>query len=38
MNDPVTAAVSTVLVAFGLLLAFVIDRLGWLRHLSSGGA
>jgi len=38
MHDPVTAAVSTVLVAFGLLLAFVIDRLGWLRHLSSGGA
>lgn len=38
MNDPVTAAVSTVLVVFGLLLAFIIDRLGWLRHLSGGGA
>lgn len=37
MNDPVTAAVSTVLVVFGLLLAFIIDRLGWLRHLSSSG-
>lgn len=38
MNDPVTAAVSTVLVAFGLILAFIIDRLGWLRHLSGGSA
>lgn len=38
MNDPVTAAVSTVLVVFGLLIALVIDRLGWLRHLSGGGA
>ncbi|MBJ6134379.1 ABC transporter permease [Ochrobactrum sp. Q0168] len=38
MNDPVTAAVSTVLVVFGLLLALIIDRLGWLRHLSGGGA
>lgn len=38
VNDPVAAAVSTVLVLFGLLLAFVIDRLGWLRHLGSTGA
>jgi putative spermidine/putrescine transport system permease protein len=38
MNDPVTAAVSTVLVVVGLLLAFIVDRLGWLRHLSGGGA
>lgn len=38
VNDPVAAAVSTVLVLFGLLAAFVIDRLGWLRHLSSMGA
>lgn len=38
VNDPVAAAVSTVLVVFGLLLAFVIDRLGWLRHLSGVGS
>lgn len=38
VNDPVAAAVSTVLVAFGLLAAVVIDRLGWLRHLAGGGA
>lgn len=38
VNDPVAAAVSTVLVAFGLLTAVVIDRLGWLRHLAGGGA
>lgn len=38
VNDPVAAAVSTVLVAFGLLAALVIDRLGWLRHLAGGGA
>jgi putative spermidine/putrescine transport system permease protein len=38
VNDPVAAAVSTVLVVFGLLLAFVIDRLGWLRHLSGASA
>lgn len=38
VNDPVAAAVSTVLVVFGLLIAFVIDRLGWLRHLSGASA
>ena len=38
VNDPVAAAVSTVLVVFGLAAAFVIDRLGWLRHLSGAGA
>lgn len=38
VNDPVAAAVSTVLVAFGLLVAWLIDRLGWLRHLSGAGA
>lgn len=38
VNDPVAAAVSTVLVVFGLLAAIVIDRLGWLRHLAGGGA
>ncbi len=38
VNDPVAAAVSTVLVVFGLLAALVIDRLGWLRHLAGGGA
>jgi putative spermidine/putrescine transport system permease protein len=38
VNDPVAAAVSTVLVVFGLLAAFVIDRLGWLRHLSGASA
>jgi putative spermidine/putrescine transport system permease protein len=38
VNDPVAAAVSTVLVVFGLLLAVVIDRLGWLRHLSGTGS
>ena len=37
VNDPVAAAVSTMLVLFGLLAAFVIDRLGWLRHLSGTG-
>ena len=36
VNDPVVAAVSTALVVFGLLSAFLIDRLGWLRHLASG--
>lgn len=34
VNDPVAAAVSTVLVVFGLFIAFVVDRLGWLRHLA----
>lgn len=34
VNDPVAAAVSTVLVVVGLLIAFIIDRLGWLRHLA----
>ena len=38
VNDPVAAAVSSVLVVFGLLAAFVIDRLGWLRHLSGASA
>lgn len=38
VNDPVAAAVSTVLVLFGLAAALLIDRLGWLRHLSGGGA
>jgi putative spermidine/putrescine transport system permease protein len=38
VNDPVAAAVSTVLVLFGLLAAFVIDRLGWLRHLAAAGS
>ncbi|MDM0091343.1 MULTISPECIES: ABC transporter permease subunit [unclassified Variovorax] len=38
VNDPVAAAVSTVLVVFGLLAAVVIDRLGWLRHLAGSGA
>lgn len=38
VNDPVAAAVSTVLVVFGLLAALLIDRLGWLSHLSGGGA
>lgn len=38
VNDPVVAAVSTVLVVFGLLIAFIIDRLGWLKHLGSAGA
>jgi putative spermidine/putrescine transport system permease protein len=33
VNDPVAAAVSTVLVLFGLGAAVLIDRLGWLRHL-----
>jgi putative spermidine/putrescine transport system permease protein len=33
VNDPVVAAVSTVLVAFGLLAAVVINWFGWLRHL-----
>jgi putative spermidine/putrescine transport system permease protein len=33
VNDPVVAAVSTVLVVFGLAVAVVIDRFGWLRHL-----
>jgi putative spermidine/putrescine transport system permease protein len=37
VNDPVVAAVSTVLVVFGLIVAFVIDRLGWLRHLGGTG-
>ena len=38
VNDPVVAAVSTVLVVFGLVVAFVIDRLGWLRHLGGTGS
>lgn len=38
VNDPVAAAVSTVLVVLGLLAAVVIDRLGWLRHLAGGSA
>lgn len=38
VNDPVVAAVSTILVAFGLLIALIIDRLGWLKHLGSAGA
>jgi len=38
VNDPVAAAVSTVLVLFGLVAALVIDRLGWLRHLAGGSA
>jgi putative spermidine/putrescine transport system permease protein len=38
VNDPVAAAVSTVLVVLGLLIAFVIDRLGWLRHLAGTGS
>jgi putative spermidine/putrescine transport system permease protein len=33
VNDPVVAAVSTVLVAFGLLAAVLINWFGWLRHL-----
>lgn len=33
VNDPVVAAVSTVLVIFGLLAAVVINWFGWLRHL-----
>jgi uncharacterized membrane protein YdcZ (DUF606 family) len=33
----VVAAVSTVLVVFGLLVAMVIDRFGWLRHLGGTG-
>jgi putative spermidine/putrescine transport system permease protein len=33
VNDPVVAAVSTVLIAFGLLAAVVINWFGWLRHL-----
>jgi putative spermidine/putrescine transport system permease protein len=37
VNDPVVAAVSTVLVVFGLLVAMVIDRFGWLRHLGGTG-
>ncbi|NLC35404.1 MAG: ABC transporter permease [Alcaligenaceae bacterium] len=38
VNDPVVAAVSTVLVVFGLLVAFIIDRMGWLKHLGSAGS
>jgi putative spermidine/putrescine transport system permease protein len=38
VNDPVVAAVSTVLVVLGLVIAFVIDRLGWLRHLGGTGS
>lgn len=38
VNDPVVAAVSTILVAFGLLVAMVIDRFGWLRHLGGTGS
>jgi len=34
VNDPVAAAVSTALVVLGLVAAFVIERLGWLRHLA----
>lgn len=37
VNDPVVAAVSTVLVVFGLLVALAIDRFGWLRHLGGTG-
>lgn len=35
VNDPVVAAVSTVLVAFGLLMTLLIQRAGWLKHLSN---
>lgn len=38
VNDPVAAAVSTVLVVIGLAIAFVIDRLGWLRHLAGSSS
>jgi putative spermidine/putrescine transport system permease protein len=37
VNDPVVAAVSTVLVVFGLAVAMVIDRFGLLRHLGGTG-
>ncbi len=33
VNDPVVAAVSTVLVAFGLAMTILIQRAGWLKHL-----
>ena len=38
VNDPVTAAVSTALIAIGLLIAFAAQRAGWLNHLGSGSA
>jgi putative spermidine/putrescine transport system permease protein len=38
VNDPVAAAVSTVLVAFGLVVTFLIQRAGWLDQLGRSGA
>jgi putative spermidine/putrescine transport system permease protein len=37
VNDPVVAAVSTALVMFGLVLALLMQRAGWLKHLSHSG-
>lgn len=38
VNDPVTAAVSTALIAIGLLIAFAAQRAGWLNYLGNGSA
>ncbi len=38
VNDPVTAAVSTALIAIGLLIAFAAQRAGWLNHLAGRSA
>jgi putative spermidine/putrescine transport system permease protein len=38
VNDPVVAAVSTVLVVFGLAATFLIQRAGWLDQLGGNGA
>ena len=39
VNDPVAAAVSSVLVAIGFMVAFVVQRAGWTRKLGGvGGA
>jgi putative spermidine/putrescine transport system permease protein len=37
VNDPVAAAVSTVLVAFGFVVALVTQRAGWLEHAGGRG-
>lgn len=37
VNDPVAAAVSTMLVAFGLLLALGLQKAGLLKHVGGGG-
>jgi putative spermidine/putrescine transport system permease protein len=38
VNDPVAAAVSSVLVALGFLVAYIIQRAGWTRRLTRTGS